>query len=220
MTIKSGQAITVKPGCHIPTMDHIITANESEEMEIVNSWLDWTMSLSQLFNHDDYDQLTAMITDLRKHINGDYASQLLQRLDMVQKPFSADHWRFSSPAVMFRSGYSHSCSDICHLEEMLCSGTSHSSNYRQCSSVTSNLRSNSSHLFNHRCLSNNRRRRRILSKIQLSVFQSQRPLSSFTPNQREGIMSFFTVLFRTLDFTCTFIFHFILHFFISCLISL
>ncbi len=66
MTIKSGQAVTVKPGCHIPTIDHLITADESEEMEIVNSWLDWTMSLSQLFNHDDYDQLTAMITDLRK----------------------------------------------------------------------------------------------------------------------------------------------------------
>ncbi len=102
MTIKSGQAITVKPGCHIPTMDHLITADESEEMEIVNSWLDWTMSLSQLFNHDDYDQLTAMITDLRKHVNGDFdASQLLKRLDTVQKPFSADHWQFSSPAVMF-----------------------------------------------------------------------------------------------------------------------
>ena len=60
------------------------------------------MSLSQLFNHDDYDQLTAMITDLRKHVNGDFdASQLLKLLDSVQKPFSADHWRFSSPAAMF-----------------------------------------------------------------------------------------------------------------------
>jgi hypothetical protein len=59
------------------------------------------MSLSQLFNHDDNDQLTAMIQDLRKHINGDFdASQLLKRLDTVQKPFSADHWRFSSPAAM------------------------------------------------------------------------------------------------------------------------
>ncbi len=71
-------------------------------MEIVNYWLDWTMSLSQLFNHDDYDQRTAMITDLRKHVNGDFnASQLLKRLNTVQKPFSTDHWRFSSPAVMF-----------------------------------------------------------------------------------------------------------------------
>ncbi len=60
------------------------------------------MSLSQLFNHEDNEQLTAMIMDLRKHINGDFdASQLLKRLDTVQKPFSADHWRFSLPAAMF-----------------------------------------------------------------------------------------------------------------------
>ncbi len=93
ITIKSGQSITVKAGCNIPTMDHLISADDSEDMEIVNSRLDWTMSLSQLFNHDDNAQLTAMITDIRKHINRDFdASQLLQRLENVQKPFSAEHW--------------------------------------------------------------------------------------------------------------------------------
>jgi hypothetical protein len=82
-------------------MDHLISADESEDMEIVNSWLDWTMSLSQLFNHNDNEQLTAMITDIRKHINDNFdASQLLKYLDTVQKPFSADHWQFSSPAAM------------------------------------------------------------------------------------------------------------------------
>jgi hypothetical protein len=84
-------------------MDHLISSDDLEDMEIVNSWLDWTMSLSQLFNHDDNAQLTAMITDIRKHINGDFdASQLLKRLDNVQKPFSADHGRFSSPVAMLR----------------------------------------------------------------------------------------------------------------------
>ncbi len=103
MTIKSGQAVTVTQGCHILTIDHLISADESKEKGIVNSWLDWTMSLSQLFNHKDNEQLTAMIMDLRKHINGDFdASQLLKRLDTVQKLFSADHWRFSLPAAMFR----------------------------------------------------------------------------------------------------------------------
>jgi hypothetical protein len=102
MTIKSGQTVTVTQGCHIRTIDHLISADELEEKEIVNSWLNWTMSLSQLFNHEDNEQLTAMIMDLRKHINGDFdASQLLNRLDTVQKPFSADHWRFSLPAAMF-----------------------------------------------------------------------------------------------------------------------
>jgi len=102
MTIKSRQTATVTQGCHIPMIDHLISADESEEKEIINSWLNWTMSLSQLFNHEDNEQLTAMIMDLRKHINGDFdASRLLKRLDTVQKPFSADHWHFSLPAAMF-----------------------------------------------------------------------------------------------------------------------
>jgi hypothetical protein len=103
LTIKYGQSITVKAGCHIPLMDHLIFADKSEDMEIVNSWLDWAMTLSQLFNNHDNKQLTAMIMDIRKHINGDFdASQLLKHLDTVQKPFSADHWQFSLPAAMIR----------------------------------------------------------------------------------------------------------------------
>jgi hypothetical protein len=79
-------------------MDNLISADDSEDTEILNSWLDWTMSLPE---HEDTAQLTAMIMDIRKHINGDFdASQLLKQLDNVQKPFSADHWLFSSPAVM------------------------------------------------------------------------------------------------------------------------
>jgi len=59
------------------------------------------MTLPELFNHEDTAQLTAMIKDVRKHITRDFnASHLLKQLDNVQKPFSTDHWRFSSPAVM------------------------------------------------------------------------------------------------------------------------
>ncbi len=101
LIIKSGELVTVKPGCHIRTMDHLISADESEEIEIVTSWLVWTMTLSQLFNHRDNKLLTAMITDIRQHINGNFdASRPLQQLDSVQKPFSADHWQFSLPAAM------------------------------------------------------------------------------------------------------------------------
>jgi hypothetical protein len=101
LTIKSGQTVTVKQGCNIPTMDHLISADDSKDHQILNSWLDWTMSLAQLFNHDDNEQLTAMINNLRKSIHGDFdASHLLRCLETVQKLFSADHWRFTSPAVM------------------------------------------------------------------------------------------------------------------------
>ena len=102
LTIKSGQQIQIAPGCNVPTMDHLISADDSENTDILNSWLDWTMSLPELFNHEDTAQLTAMIKDIRQHITGDFdASHLLKQLDHVQKPFSADHWRFSSPAVMW-----------------------------------------------------------------------------------------------------------------------
>jgi hypothetical protein len=86
--IKSRHSITVNAGCNIPKMDHLISADDSQKTEMVNSWLDWTMSLPELFNHDDTAQLPATITDIRKHINGDFdSSQLLKRLDNVQKPF-------------------------------------------------------------------------------------------------------------------------------------
>jgi hypothetical protein len=39
MTIKSGQTVTVIQGYHIPMIDYLISADESEEKEIVNSWL-------------------------------------------------------------------------------------------------------------------------------------------------------------------------------------
>jgi hypothetical protein len=88
-------------------MDHLNSADDLEDMEIVNSWLDWTMSLSQHFNHDDNAQLTAMITDIRKHINGDFDAIL----------FTSGH---------AGSGHSHSCGFVCCLEEMLCSGMTNS----------------------------------------------------------------------------------------------
>jgi len=101
LTIKSGQTVTVKQGCNILTMDHLISADDSEDCQILNSWLHWTMSLAQLYNHEDNEHLTAMINDLRKSILGNFdTSHLPRRLEMVQKPFSADHWRFTSPAVM------------------------------------------------------------------------------------------------------------------------
>jgi hypothetical protein len=82
-------------------MDHLISADDSEEHQILNPWLDWTMTLSQLFNHEENEHYTVMIMDFRKTILGDFdASQLLTHLETVQQPFSADHWQFTSPAVM------------------------------------------------------------------------------------------------------------------------
>jgi hypothetical protein len=101
LTISSGQAILVKPRCHIPMMDHIITVDNAEELEIHSTWLDWRMTLQQLFNYHDGEQINEVILELRSKITGEFdASQLLQRLDNLDKPFLSAHWLFSSQAAM------------------------------------------------------------------------------------------------------------------------
>jgi hypothetical protein len=101
LTISSGQAVMVQSGCHIPTMDHLIMADESEEMEVHSTWLDWTMSLLQLFDHNDAEQITSTVHKIRDTMTGSFdASELLQQLDQLDKPFQSTHWTFLSPAAM------------------------------------------------------------------------------------------------------------------------
>ncbi len=47
--ISSGQTVRINPSCYIRTMDHIIKADDSKEIEIHSKWLDWTWTLEQLF---------------------------------------------------------------------------------------------------------------------------------------------------------------------------
>jgi hypothetical protein len=101
LTIHLGQAVTVQSGCHIATMDHLITADETDDMEVHSTWLDWTMTLSQLFNHDDAEQITKIATEIRDTNTGAFdASELLQRLEHIDEPFQSKHWIFSSPLII------------------------------------------------------------------------------------------------------------------------
>jgi hypothetical protein len=43
--ISSGQTVRINPSCYIRTMDHIIKADDKEEIEIHSKWLDWTWTL-------------------------------------------------------------------------------------------------------------------------------------------------------------------------------
>jgi hypothetical protein len=45
-------------------MDHIITADDSEEIEIHSKWLDWTWTLGQLFQQPENEKVTAAIDRL------------------------------------------------------------------------------------------------------------------------------------------------------------
>jgi len=82
-------------------MDHLITADETDDIEVHSAWLDWTMTLSQLFDHDDTEQITKIATEIRDTKSGAFnASELLQKLDQLDEPFQSKHWIFSSPLIM------------------------------------------------------------------------------------------------------------------------
>jgi len=59
------------------------------------------MTLLQLFDHHDSEQITSVINELREKMTGEFvASQLLQKLDNSKKPFTADHWLLLLPVAM------------------------------------------------------------------------------------------------------------------------
>jgi hypothetical protein len=92
--------MTAQPGCHIPTMDHVITADSLNDIEIHSNWLDWTMTLAQLFEHNNTKQITQLVTNIQSTVTGAFnASKLLQQWNELDKPFQSAHWLFSSPAA-------------------------------------------------------------------------------------------------------------------------
>jgi hypothetical protein len=106
--ISSGQTVRINPSCYIRTMDHIITADDSEEIEIHSNWLDWTWILGQLFQQPENEVVTTAIAKLRNKISGKFnAEVLLHELETMTKeakelakevPFN--QWIFTSPGAM------------------------------------------------------------------------------------------------------------------------
>ena len=75
--ISSGQTVRVNPSCYVRTMDHIITADDSEELEIHSKWLNWTWTLGQLFQQPENDKVTKAIDRLRERIAGRFDADIL-----------------------------------------------------------------------------------------------------------------------------------------------
>jgi hypothetical protein len=106
--ISSGQTVRINPSCYIRTMDHIITADDSEEITIHSKWLDWTWTLGQLFQQKESAVVASAIAKLRTRISGKFdAEVLLNELATMSKeakelakevPFN--HWIFTSPGAM------------------------------------------------------------------------------------------------------------------------
>jgi hypothetical protein len=103
--ISLGQTVRINPSCYIRTMEHIITADDSQEIEIQSKWLDWTWTLGQ---QPENKMVTAAIDKLREKISGKFdAEVILHELETMTKeakdlakeaPFN--HWIFTSPGAM------------------------------------------------------------------------------------------------------------------------
>ncbi len=106
--ISSGQTIRINPSCYIRTMDHIITANDSEVIEILDRWLDWTWTLPQLFQQPESEVVISAIDRLQTKIAGRFdADVLIQELETMTKGAKTlaqesilSRWIFTSPGAM------------------------------------------------------------------------------------------------------------------------
>ncbi len=80
-------------------MDHMISAEESEMIEILKKTMDWTGELAELFGQANTEGTHTAIQGMRTKYNGEFdASELFKELDQI-KPAEA-HWMFTSPAAM------------------------------------------------------------------------------------------------------------------------
>jgi len=75
--ISSGQTVRINPSCYIRTMDHIITADDSEEITIHSKWLDWTWTLGQLFQQKESTVVASAIAKLRTRLSGKFDAEVL-----------------------------------------------------------------------------------------------------------------------------------------------
>jgi hypothetical protein len=89
-------------------MDHIITADDSEEIEIHSKWLDWTWTLGQFFQQPENEMVTTAIDKLRTKISGKFDSEvLLHKLETMSKEAKelakeapVNHCIFTTPGAM------------------------------------------------------------------------------------------------------------------------
>jgi hypothetical protein len=97
--INSEDMDTVEPGCYIRTMDHVISADESETIEIQKKTMDWTGELAELFGRANTKGIHTAIQGLWTKYNGEFdASELFKELDQIQPAEML--WTFTSPAAM------------------------------------------------------------------------------------------------------------------------
>jgi hypothetical protein len=79
-------------------MDHIITAHDSEEIKILDKWLNWTWTLPQLYQQPESEVVISAIDVLRTYSgSGRFdADILIQELEKMTKDARCWHRKTSS----------------------------------------------------------------------------------------------------------------------------
>jgi hypothetical protein len=87
MQIQSGDTIQIKPGCYVRTMDHAISADESETIEVVIKTMDWAGEITDLFHYGNKEAIHQAVQGLRTRYNGEFnATILLDQLNQLKTP--------------------------------------------------------------------------------------------------------------------------------------
>jgi hypothetical protein len=91
--------VYITPGCYICTMDHVISADESETKEIHMKTKDWAGELMELFRRTNTGVIHLVIQGLRMKYKGEFDTyELFKRLD--QTLITEAHWTFTPLAAM------------------------------------------------------------------------------------------------------------------------
>jgi hypothetical protein len=97
--MNSGDTVTVEPGCYIRTMDQVISADESETIEMQKKTMDWTGELAELFGWANTEGIHMAMQGLQTKYNREFdASRLFKELNQIRP--AKTHWTFTLPAVM------------------------------------------------------------------------------------------------------------------------
>ncbi len=65
-------------------MDHVISADKSEDLIIDAKPLNWAWNLNQFFNHEDEAAILKAIQDLRETHNGEFdTGELFKRIEEI-----------------------------------------------------------------------------------------------------------------------------------------
>jgi hypothetical protein len=65
MQIQSSDTIQIRPGCYVRTMDHVISADESETIEIAIKTMEWAGEITDLFHYENKDAIHPAMHGLR-----------------------------------------------------------------------------------------------------------------------------------------------------------